>query len=139
MKFPAPYAALLRERPVCTGLLLSGVGLVVANLLGWKVWLCGFREFTGLPCPGCGMTRSMAALTHGHWESGIAHHPLGPLLFLGALSTAIITLLPQRSRTQILPYIQASEQRTGWTLLCCTALLGYGLYRMGRIILQTQG
>lgn len=28
---------------------------------------CTFVEFTGLPCPSCGMTTSWAHLTRGHW------------------------------------------------------------------------
>jgi hypothetical protein len=35
---------------------------------------------TGVPCPGCGLTRALACATHGHWAEAYAFHPLWPLL-----------------------------------------------------------
>ncbi len=41
---------------------------------------------TGLPCPGCGLTRSFVSLGHGHFWEALHWHPLGPaLFFLSAL------------------------------------------------------
>jgi len=47
---------------------------------------CGCRALFGIPCPGCGLTRSFVHLAHGRWaQSWRAHHlgwPLaGALLF----------------------------------------------------------
>jgi hypothetical protein len=134
MTFPAPFAILLRERLVCISFILAGLFLVCTNLLGWKLWLCGFRAFTGLPCPGCGMTRSIASLSKGHWHAGIAYHPFGPLVFIGALLFIIITCLPQRSRVRILPWIARSEQRTGWSIAIIILFMAYGFWRMVSII-----
>jgi hypothetical protein len=44
--------------------------------------LCLFRKVTGLPCPGCGMTRSFCALAKGNVHQSFLFHPLGPLVFL---------------------------------------------------------
>ena len=43
--------------------------------------LCPFRRLTGLPCMGCGMTRSFCALAKGEVGRSIAFHPLGPIFF----------------------------------------------------------
>lgn len=40
---------------------------------------CPFRLFTGLTCPGCGTTRALHELMHGHF---LAAFMLNPLLFL---------------------------------------------------------
>jgi len=42
--------------------------------------LCLFRMTTGLPCPGCGMTRAWCELCHGHVGASLALHPVGFLL-----------------------------------------------------------
>src|SRR6266496_2340982 len=48
-----------------------------------RVWvesgpvLSPFRLSTGLPDPGCGMTRSLVALAHGDLAGSLFFHPLG--------------------------------------------------------------
>jgi hypothetical protein len=39
--------------------------------------LCTFRNITGLPCPGCGLTRSIVAAAHTEFSASINHHRLG--------------------------------------------------------------
>ncbi|MGO8671164.1 MAG: DUF2752 domain-containing protein [Capsulimonadaceae bacterium] len=43
--------------------------------------ICPFYNLTGLPCPGCGLTRSFVCLAHGHIAQSCRWHPLGPALF----------------------------------------------------------
>lgn len=47
--------------------------------------LCPFRLVTGLPCPFCGMTRSLLALGQGDLGASVRLHPLGPLLLVLAV------------------------------------------------------
>ncbi len=44
--------------------------------------LCMLRETTGIPCPGCGLTRSLVAAVRGDWSSSFAFHRLGPVVFV---------------------------------------------------------
>lgn len=48
---------------------------------------CVFRKFTGLDCPGCGMTRATYAALHGDLRSAFHFNPVGmvllPLALLG--------------------------------------------------------
>lgn len=37
---------------------------------------CLFRRLTGIPCPGCGMTRAFAHLAKGEWAAAWTNHPL---------------------------------------------------------------
>lgn len=37
---------------------------------------CFIKNITGLPCPGCGLTRAYEALFHGHLASAFFYHPL---------------------------------------------------------------
>jgi hypothetical protein len=43
--------------------------------------LCTMRRFTGLSCPGCGLTRSFISLAHGDMASAWSYNPAGLLLF----------------------------------------------------------
>lgn len=48
--------------------------------LGPELTVCPSRRFLHLPCPGCGMTRAMAALARGDWAAVWSFHPLAPLI-----------------------------------------------------------
>lgn len=42
--------------------------------------LCLLYNATGIPCPGCGMTRAVSYLLHGEWRAAMRLHPLAPLV-----------------------------------------------------------
>ncbi|HKP12728.1 MAG TPA: DUF2752 domain-containing protein [Blastocatellia bacterium] len=44
--------------------------------------ICGFKNATGLPCPGCGLTHSFCAMGKGQLLAAFAWNLLGPPLFL---------------------------------------------------------
>ena len=46
--------------------------------------LCLTRRGLGLPCPGCGLTRSLAHLLQGDLARAMALHPLAPLVLADA-------------------------------------------------------
>jgi hypothetical protein len=45
----------------------------------------------GVKCPGCGLTRSLIHLAHGHWEASREVHPVG-----WVLAAAILLQFPYR-------------------------------------------
>jgi hypothetical protein len=44
--------------------------------------ICGFKNLTGLPCPGCGLTHSFCEIGKGHMASAFAWNWMGIPLFL---------------------------------------------------------
>jgi hypothetical protein len=44
--------------------------------------VCAFRNATGLPCPGCGLTRSWVELARGDLAASVARNRMGWLLML---------------------------------------------------------
>ena len=84
--------------------------LVLAGLLGLvlvmsviiprapEIGLCSFKRLTGLPCAGCGMTRSFIALGHGDWTAGFEWHPIGVLLYMAMVLMLPLLLWEMRNR-----------------------------------------
>ena len=62
----------------------TGVGTHVA--LGLPA--CGFLQWSGLPCPGCGLTTAFALLARGELTWAIAANPMGLPLF--AVTAALV-------------------------------------------------
>ena len=62
--------------------------------------VCAFRRLTGIPCPGCGLTRAMAALARGELLLALHFHPFAPLLIgeaaalWGAIGAAVVRRRP---------------------------------------------
>lgn len=80
-----------------------GAALVIAVSLGWKLKLCVWKSVTGLPCAGCGATRSMLCLAHGQWSEALALNPgavlgvaLGGALSIYAAAVLLLRLDPWR-------------------------------------------
>ncbi|MDP1830185.1 MAG: DUF2752 domain-containing protein [Archangium sp.] len=51
-------------------------------------WGCGFRKFTGIPCPGCGLTRVADRFAHFNVLGALKANPLGTVaaaLFAAAI------------------------------------------------------
>jgi hypothetical protein len=48
--------------------------------VGWMPG-CLFRKYTGIECPGCGMTRGTYAILHGEFIEGFLYNPVGMILF----------------------------------------------------------
>lgn len=54
--------------------------------------ICPFQNITGIPCPGCGLTRSFVCLGHGRFKEAFFYHPAGPVLFTAMLIYLLLSL-----------------------------------------------
>lgn len=84
--------AKLRAAFLFAGAVLAG--LVLSVLLFWRAGIgCPIRYATGVPCPGCGMTRAWLSVLHGDLAAAFAYHPLFwavPLAVALALARAVV-------------------------------------------------
>ncbi|HEY3244230.1 MAG TPA: DUF2752 domain-containing protein [Phycisphaerae bacterium] len=61
---------------------------------GLGLHLCWFKAVFGLPCPGCGLTRSLSCCVRGRFAEAWQYHPFGLPLFVLLVLVAITGLLP---------------------------------------------
>ena len=83
------------------------------------VVLCPFRALTGLPCPGCGMTRAFCALGHGDLSGAFGYNALAPFVFAAALllwAHALATVLKLDSARAALERLKPTQRAAGFML-----------------------
>lgn len=51
---------------------------------------CVYKNLFGIPCPGCGMTRSYIHLLEGDWRAAFEDHPLFMLVPVIILLSAVL-------------------------------------------------
>ena len=75
------------------------IGLAVARFVPIATlipfWGCGFRKLTGIPCPGCGLTRVADRFSHFNVLGALKANPLGTVaasLFAAAIVASALHL-----------------------------------------------
>jgi hypothetical protein len=90
--------------------------------------ICPFHAATGLPCPGCGLTRAFVCLGHGRFAESLVWHPLGWMLF-GAV---VMICLRSGMRWLTARPVWAAPKRAARCAMAVAAVLfvGVGFARM---------
>lgn len=109
-----------------TGLLAAAAIMAGVSLLGHG--LCPSRELLGLPCPGCGLTRSILLILQGRFTESWQLQPFGY-----AWMALALVFIGDR-------YVLQSRQRL-WksllTVICVGMVILYG-YRMFTLFPHTE-
>lgn len=95
---------------------------------------CGFYVFTGLPCPGCGLTTCFSYMMHLDPVGAANANPFGVMLFLTTATVVPVSLI---GLFRGLPVIETLDrlQADKWAiLLAVTSLTVWGI-RVATILL----
>ncbi len=119
------FSTVLKERLesfILGGVGAAQIGLVMAHLPGWP---CPFKAIFGIPCPGCGLSTSIAALLHGDWQNAFSLHAFAPVFLLAVVLLLTVSLLPSPVRTRMIHWIRFVELHTGISVMLLTLLFFY--------------
>ena len=123
--FKPALAPILRDRRIL--ILLAGLASIQTGLTaaGWQAWQCPLSFFSGLSCPGCGLSRASVLLAQGQWNAAIHMHAFAPVALAAVIFIAIAALLPRRHLQRMSVGVEAVEQHTGIAVFMGLALLTY--------------
>jgi len=68
---------------------------------------CVFRVFTGIPCPGCGLTRAGMALLRLDFHLAFFYHPIIFLIVPASLFIIIQSVIRKKPITRFIPFLFA--------------------------------
>lgn len=126
-------AYLVRDRRL--GLAMVGGGILYFGIagLGLNPMPCPFLSVTGMPCPGCGMSRSCLALLRWDLPEVWRMNPFGPVFALFWAVVGIGVALPQPWRARFAERIGSIERRSRWAAWVAIGLAIYSLTRWIKI------
>ena len=76
------------------------IALIVLPANGFSSSTCIFHNLTGIPCPLCGLTRSMSSLLDFNFSQSFSYHPLGAIILI-FLVICVITNQPDYLKTHV--------------------------------------
>lgn len=132
----APYAS--KRLAVFTLAGLSALFLISALFkpsAGEYFTICGFKNLTGLPCPGCGLTHSFCALTQGDIGGAFAFNLVGPLLYLALILLWIRSMCVLLDRTALVRICDGFATRFSLVRMYAIAFAVYGIVRIAYLLI----
>lgn len=97
---------------------------------GFGIDLCGVHRLTGLPCPGCGLTRAFVLLANGDWLTAIGSNPFVVVLYPLFVALGVLVLLPSGMRLSVERWLALRAARVGQLYrVGLAAFLGFGSVR----------
>ncbi|MGJ8634033.1 MAG: DUF2752 domain-containing protein [Luteolibacter sp.] len=105
---------LIRDRRLGIAMLGGGLLYFALGYAGLNLMPCPILEVTGLPCPGCGMTRSCMAGLQGNWADVLRFNPFGPVFAVFWAVVGFGLILPQPWRNTFSEKLAIFERRTRW-------------------------
>ncbi|HSA93803.1 MAG TPA: DUF2752 domain-containing protein [Terriglobales bacterium] len=114
---------------VLAPLILAAAAALPSNGLGIRV--CLFRILSGLPCPGCGMTRALSSLLHGDGAAAFFYHPFVFAVLPALVLISVHGLLPNDVRGRLRRSFTAHQARLRPAYEALVySFLAFGLIRM---------
>ena len=129
---PASTAASPRSRPRIAAFAALSVAFAAAAL--WRpaddgLPLCTLKVATGVSCPGCGMTRGLAAIGRGEVASSVKYHAFAPIVAVAAVATWAGLGLGFVTGRSIVPSLNAHRVQVA-CLVFIGAFIAYWLVRL---------
>ncbi len=109
------------------GGMLAALVLAPMAFRGWlPVPPCLLRKVAGIPCPLCGGTRCMMALSCMHWGQAICLNPLVAAVFALVVVWAFLWLVEKISGgSWLAPFTAKAGAKIRWPLLLAVLLLNW--------------
>ncbi len=125
-------------------LLMLSLPILAAYFIGYTEYespfSCVILAFTGIPCPGCGLTRSFLTLVQGDIWHSLSHHLFGPFLFILLIFVTIHLSLEIATKKVVkTQYLKVLQNKNTQYLLLFSLFVYYSgrlflLYNSGNLV-----
>lgn len=97
---------------------------------------CGLYILTKLPCPACGLTRSVTSISHIKFNKAFYYHPFGFIFYIIFLFLALYNFMPEKIKDIIKIFFIKNEDIIRYILLflICSFMI-YGIARFFYVLI----
>ncbi|MEP6920967.1 MAG: DUF2752 domain-containing protein [bacterium] len=127
--FP-PITPVLRDRKFTFALVGAATLQIVLVSLNFPSWQCPLFHSTGIPCPGCGLTRAVMLLMRGEFREAMHFHAFAPFVVIAIVALVFAAVMPESLIKSVIARTELWERRTGFTTIIFAALILYWLARL---------
>jgi hypothetical protein len=128
--FNPTFSELLADRRAIAMIAGAGALHLGLSMAGISIWSCPFRAVTGVPCPGCGLTRATIELLLGDLTGSLHTHAFAPVFIAGLALMFVSLVLPERPRQRLFSALHNWEARYGLTSWVLFGLVLYWVVRL---------
>ena len=132
---PSPAAVNYDARLTALFSALAAVGVLTLSTLFTpgvlpKFDICMLHRITGIPCPGCGLTRAFCAISHGNFTAAWHFNPFGFLFYAGFLAVPFWAAWKWRNPARRM--LSERNRNKVWTamLFICLAMIAHDIWRI---------
>lgn len=114
--------------------ILLGAAILVAlgKTSGIGIELCWLKRITALPCPGCGMTRSVCHLVQAQWVETVRLNPFSLLVMPWALLSLSSSLWTEPVRLGMRRWL--GDRRRSFSIFYGTLVIAFVAFGMLRAL-----
>jgi hypothetical protein len=124
------FTPLIEQRSLClviAGALGAHMSLLILDLPSFQ---CPIRQATGMPCPGCGLSRAIQLLMGGAWRQSLDVHAFAAPVLAALAIMAVSLLLPSHVRTRLVARIGQLERFIPFGAFGLVSIVMYWLFRL---------
>lgn len=117
---------------------LASIGLsFVLPFEGFGVDVCALHRTTGLPCPGCGLTRAFISVSRGDFDVALGLNPFVTVLYPLFVALAVLAVAPAGMRQRLERWVASRSEAVGvFIRVGLVSFLGFGAIRLAWFLLQ---
>ena len=124
------FSTILESRVETAAIVGFGVVHLGLGMMGLSFWNCPILAATGVPCPGCGLTRATMQLFHSNISDSLQTHAFAPIFLMALLLMITVLVLPKSARIKIINFVNRLERRNGITAWVFSSLMFYWAFRL---------
>jgi len=122
-------------------------GLALVVMLGSLIFpvgglgfdVCWLHAMTSLPCPGCGMTRAIAAISQGDFAVALGANPFVLFAWPVFFALALLAVSPRRWVKQVEARLDSvGPSLTRGYKVVALAFIGFGVLRFSYFLLMRE-